>query len=83
MKGGIYGVPSSMVDKVGLGNRFEMWEYEEAIPRKTAYAKVWFCPDSRQEMRVIDVTTQTVRRSLKFRLLNWVGEKFPWTRLND
>jgi uncharacterized protein (DUF2062 family) len=39
-----------------------MWEYEKAIPRKTAYAKVWFCPDSSQEMRVIDVTTQTVRR---------------------
>jgi hypothetical protein len=83
MKIGIYGVPSRMFDKVGFGNPFEMWEYEKAIPRKTAYATVWFCPDSNQEMRVIDVTTQTVRRSLKFRVLNWIGEKFPWTGVND
>jgi hypothetical protein len=86
MTDGIYGVPDHMENRIGFGNPFEMLSYEQAIPSKTVYATVWLCPDpsaSGGEMRVVDVTTQVVKRSPRFVLLRWVAERFPGLGLDE
>ena len=79
MRPGIYGVPDEMEDKIGHGNRFEMWEYEATKSSNAQHATVWLVPPSDAPVtpipsagdseghRVIDVTTVRLRWSLWFR----------------
>jgi hypothetical protein len=80
---GIYGVPDQMETKIGLGKAFEMWEYEKSTAPKSVTATIWFCPetnDSAAEVRVIEVTTQTVLRTLGQRLVDLIADTLG---LND
>jgi hypothetical protein len=80
-----YGMPDDIAKRIGPGNPFEMLEYEESIPRKSVGARVWLCPDPDdwQEMRVLDVSTSCVCRSLWFRTVHAITDRFPSLGLDD
>ena len=79
MKDGVYGVPDEIETKIGMGNAFEMWEYEKETAPKTAYATIWLQPstgDAQGEARVVAVKTMGVSRSLHYRFLHFVARCF-------
>ena len=67
-----YGVPDEIRAKIGVGNPFEMLQYEESIPRKSVSLSVFLCPDPNEsgEMKVIDTASTCVCQSLWYRFLH-------------
>ena len=72
MTNGVYGVPGDVKQKVGYGERFEVWYYERNRPEKEVSYEIWFVPDSAHltdGINVVQVTHTIVRHTLWDRLI--------------